>query len=226
MFMKGELEVTSLSPVLADPIPMPCRHQCDRFFFAICPDAETAAAIDAFVAREVPEGRRLPLAHQHVTLALTEDFAVYPAGMVERLLRAGGEVEAASFELRLTRLSASRHSVALCPEQPEPSLIALQRAIADAMARQGIAMRSGWRFSPHQTLCYRKGEAFARIVEGFIWRAREFVLIRSLVGLSRHERVGCWPLRANGGHWSCERVCAIPAHLRPCCVSRWLICPQ
>ncbi|TNE37735.1 MAG: 2'-5' RNA ligase [Sphingomonadales bacterium] len=187
-----------MSPVLADPLPMPCRHQCDRFFFAIRPDAETAAAIDAFVAREVPEGRRLPLAHQHVTLALTEDFADYPAGVVERLVLAGEEVKAASFEMRLTCLSASRHSVALCLERLEPSLIALQRAIAAAMTRQGVAMREGWRFNPHQTLCYRKGEAFTRMVEGFTWHVREFVLVRSLVGLSRHELVGCWPLGSSG----------------------------
>ncbi|MGE4410203.1 MAG: 2'-5' RNA ligase family protein [Sphingobium sp.] len=188
----------SVSPAFAEPSTMPRRHQCDRFFFAIRPDAETAAAINAFVAREVPEGRRLPLAHQHVTLALTEDFADYPAGVVERLVLAGEEVKAASFEMRLTCLSASRHSVALCLERLEPSLIALQRAIAAAMTRQGVAMREGWRFNPHQTLCYRKGEAFTRMVEGFTWHVREFVLVRSLVGLSRHELVGCWPLGSSG----------------------------
>ena len=173
-------------------------HECDRFFFAVRPDAVTARAIDVFTAREVPEGRRLKLSHQHVTLAITGDFDGYPETVAQALLLAGGEVEAVPFELRLTRLSASRRSVALCPEGQVPLLAVLQRAIADAMARHDVPMREGWRFSPHQTLCYRKGEPFTRRVEGFAWTAREFVLVRSLVGLSRHEVVGCWPLREDG----------------------------
>lgn len=173
-------------------------HRCDRFFFAVRPDVATARAIDAFVAHELPDCRRLSVAHQHVTLAITEDFDAFPDTLVRHLLLAGGEVEAGPFDLPLTRLSGSRRSIALCPEGKVAPLAALQRAIAGAMARHRVPMREGWRFHPHQTLCYRKGEPFSRRIEGFIWTAREFVLVRSLVGLSRHDVMGCWPLRGAG----------------------------
>ncbi len=169
-------------------------HECDRFFFAIRPDEETARAIDAFAASELPGLRRLKLAHQHVTLALTGDFPAFPDDLVRRLLAAGAEVRAEPFDLPLTLLSGSRRSVALCPEGPVAPLAVFQRQIAQAMARHDVPMREGWTFNPHQTLGYRKGEPFSRQVGGFVWTARDFVLVRSLVGLSRHEVLGRWPL--------------------------------
>lgn len=177
----------------------PALPQCVRFFFAIRPDEATALRIDTFAAAQVPDGRRLKLDHQHVTLALTADFKEYPDAVVAQLLLAGGEVKAEAFDLTLDRLSANRRVAVLCPEQVIQSLYALQRAIVTAMARHDVPMRDRWRFSPHQALCYRKGDPFIRPVEGFCWRAGEFVLVQSLVGLSRHEVIGRWPLRESAG---------------------------
>ena len=81
------------------------------YHYALQPDPQTARAIDAFAARESPEGRRLPLAHQHVTLAITPDYQDYPDALVERLRRAGEETSAEPFDLTLNRLSASRRTV-------------------------------------------------------------------------------------------------------------------
>ncbi len=129
-----------------------------------------------------------------MTLALTEDVATPASNLLARLLDAGAEVEGEPFDLTLDCLSARARTAALVPSLPPAPLIDLQHRIVRAMADRGIMLRTGWHFSPHQTLCYRRGEAFGRSVHGFVWRAREFVLIRSLVGLGRHERVGCWPL--------------------------------
>ena len=172
----------------------PPLHALDRFFFAILPDRETARLIDAFAAHEVPDGRRVPLEHQHVTLALTEDVPVPAPEMVAHLLEAGALVDGHTFDLALDRLSTSRRTAALVPSCPPAALIELQRGIVSALTDRGVSLRKDWRFSPHQTLCYRRGEAFIRPVAGFVWRAREYVLIRSLVGLGRHETVGRWPL--------------------------------
>jgi len=172
----------------------PPLHSLDRFFFAIRPDSDTAHMIDAFAAREVAEGRRVPPQHQHVSLALTEDVATPAPDVTARLLDAGAQVEGEPFDLALDCLSASRRTAALVPSLPPQPLLDLQRRIVAAMADRGVSLRPGWRFSPHQTLCYRRGEAFSRAVEAFVWRARELVLVRSLVGLGRHETVGRWPL--------------------------------
>lgn len=172
----------------------PPLHALNRFFFALRPDSETARAIDAFTARELPDGRRVPPGHQHVTLALTEDVAAPAPDLVARLLEAGAQVEGESFDLVLDRISAHARTAALVPSLPPAPLLDLQRRIVAAMADRGVQLRSGWRFSPHQTLCYRRGETFSRRVDGFVWSARNFVLVRSVVGSGRHETVDRWPL--------------------------------
>lgn len=169
-------------------------HSHERFFFAVRPDSETARLIDAFAAGEVPEGRRVPVEHQHVTLALTEDVATPAPGLAAGLLEVGALVRGEAFDLLLDRLSVGRRTVALVPSRPPAPLIDLQRGIASTMADRRIAMRKGWHFSPHQTLCYGRGEVLSRPVVGFSWRASELVLVRSLVGLGRHETVGRWRL--------------------------------
>jgi 2'-5' RNA ligase len=174
--------------------PPPFHHAFERFFFALRPDSETARAIDAFTARELPDGRRVPPGHQHVTLALTEDVAPPASDLIARLLEAGAQVEGECFDLVLDRISAHARTAALVPSLPPAPLLDLQRRIIAAMADQGARLRAGWRFSPHQTLCYRRGETFSHRVDGFVWSVRDFVLVRSLVGLGRHEMVHRWPL--------------------------------
>jgi len=166
-----------------------------RYFFALKPDEETARRTYAFAEEALGSHGLLPPAHHHVTLGLTEDFAQEPAALVERLRRAGASVAAAPFALLLDRLVGSHRTVALRPGHAVPLLQDLQRQIAAAMAAQGIAMRQGWSFSPHETLAYRKEEPFSRRVTGFRWDVVDFVLVHSHVGLTRHETIGRWPLR-------------------------------
>lgn len=111
-------------------------------------------------------------------------------------MRAGEAVAAAPFDLTLDRLSGGQRTVALRPAHSAPPLRALHAAIARAMSEQGVAMRPGWQFNPHLTLVYRDGENVARPTDAFGWPVREFVLIESLVGLTRHDVLGRWPLQA------------------------------
>jgi len=180
-------------------MPAVPKHQCDRFFFAVQPDADAARGIHLFTVRELPEGRPVPLTHQHVTLALTEDAEPPADALAERLREVGAQVRGDPFDLVFDRLSASCRSVALVPDNTPAALFALQRSIADAMARGSVPMRLGWRFRPHQTLCHRKGEPFSRAVQEFRYAVREFLLIRSVVGMTRHEVVDRWPLKADSG---------------------------
>lgn len=171
----------------------PLKH---RYFFALLPDVVTARRIHAFAERIFGAKGLIRADRLHVTLAITPDFDVPDPTLVEILLRAGASVAAAPFDLELGRLSGGQRSVALRPACRVAPLQQLQARIADAMAKQGAAMRPGWRFSPHVTLVYREGDNVSRAIEGFGWPVRGFVLIESLVGLTRHERLGCWPLHA------------------------------
>lgn len=184
-------------PLVAPSSPDAPRPLTHRWFFALKPDDRLANRTYAFaVAQLGSEARLLPAAHHHITLALTPDCAEEAPGFIAALLRAGDAVAAAPFTLHLDRLSGGARTVALCPSRVVPPLHALQAAIAAAMAAQGVAMRPDWRFSPHETLGYRKGAPFQRLVEGFDWPVTSFALVHSFIGQRRHETIGQWPLRA------------------------------
>lgn len=168
-----------------------------RFFFALKPDDVTARRTHVFAEEMLgPKGLLGPERH-HVTLALTDDMPAIPSALVDRLLQAGEVVRSAPFELTLNQLSVGYGTVSLRPSHVVPPLRDLQGRIAQAMAGRSLAMRKDWKFSPHETLCYRKAEqATQRPVEGFRWAVSEFVLVHSYVGLHRHETIGRWPLQA------------------------------
>lgn len=167
---------------------------CHRFFFALKPDAQTARRIDVYAESISGGARRIALAHQHVTLAITGDYADYPDAVARHLAVAGARVAAAPFDLMLDRLKVGYRSAALRPERRVPALAALQRRIAAEMAAQGMAMRPDWRFSPHLTLFYRDGAPEERRLPGFVLRVESFALVHSLAGRTRHSEIGRWPL--------------------------------
>lgn len=183
------MPLTTVSPPDA---PRPLAH---RWFFALKPDDRLANRTYAFAVAQLGEARLLPAAHHHITLALTPDYTEEAPDLIAALLRAGDAVAAAPFTLHLDQLNGSGRTVALRPSHVVPPLLALQAAIAAAMAGQGVAMRADWHFSPHETLCYRKGAPFQRLVEGFHWPVTSFALVHSFIGQRRHETIGQWPLR-------------------------------
>lgn len=168
-----------------------------RYFFALKPDAETARRTAIFAETELGAQGLLAPDRLHVTLALTPDRTMEAADLVDALRRAGDAVRAAPFDLLLDRLSIGSRTAALRPAGKVPPLQALQAAIAQSMRKEGIAMRPDWHFSPHQTLRYRKSATTGtRAVTGFRWHVTDFVLVHSLIGLTRHETIGRWRLRA------------------------------
>lgn len=171
----------------------------DRFFFAILPDIVTARRTDVFAEGIAGGARRIGLDRQHITLAITDDYADYPHDLVARLLKAGRAVAAAPFDLRLERVVGSYRSVALRPATRIPGLAALQAKIEAAMLAEGGQLRPDWRFSPHQTLFYREGAPFNRLCPPFDWAVSAFVLVHSAVGRTRHTVLDRWALRGDGG---------------------------
>ena len=168
-----------------------------RYFFALLPDEFTARRIHAFAERTFGEKGLMRAERLHVTLAITADFPARDEAPVEALLGAGDSVLAAPFDLVLDRLGGGRRTSALRPAHSLRPLAALQADIAKAMAQAGVAMRPAWDFSPHLTLVYRDGEPVQRPVENFGWAVREFALVESLVGLTRHHVLRRWPLAAS-----------------------------
>ena len=112
------------------------------------------------------------------------------------MVDSGCEVAAAPFTVRLDRLVRGQRSVLLLPTVRQPELRALYRSIAEGMAAARAPLRGGTGFSPHMTLFYQGGSPIDRRVEPFEWLTEELLLVRSLVGLTRHEVLRRWPLAA------------------------------
>jgi len=169
---------------------------CHRYFFALRPDRVTANRITAFAAERLGPKGLLSADRLHVTLALTPDMPTADAALAGALQRAGGAVRAAPFGLPLDQLSGGSGTAALRPAHRIAGLFKLQAAIAEAMRREGVPLRPDWRFHPHATLRYRKDAPFTEAVTDLGWPVTDFVLVHSLVGLTRHIVIGQWPLRA------------------------------
>lgn len=166
-----------------------------RLFFAITPDTVTARRTHAFVEPFAQGAALLPPDRLHVTMAITNDYSIFPDQAAETLCAIGDGVTADPFALSLDRLVASRSSVALRPGLKVPALSTLAERLGKAMRSAGL-YRDDYRFSAHQTAFYRKGEPWQRPINGFEWDVRDFVLIHSEVGRSRHTVLKRWPLVA------------------------------
>lgn len=173
------------------------RAGCERLFFALLPPQQSALRTSAASEERLGVGWQIQRAARlHVTLGITDDFDRTPSRLLERLLLAGDAVDVEPFILTLDRLTIGERSASLRPASGNRALRRLARAIADAMRAAGVPMRDGWQFRPHMTLAYRTaGRAGQHAVSPLTWEAADFVLIRSLVGRTRHILLRRWPLR-------------------------------
>jgi len=165
-----------------------------RYFFAALPDPISRARIHAWTERRLGNLGLQSADRLHLTLAITGDFLEPQLALVEALIRTGNAIHRGAFDLPLNRLSVGGRSSALRPAKAVPPLRTLQADLARQMAREGVAMRSDWKFSPHVTLNYRDSRPVTQAINDRGWRVDEFVLVHSLVGLTRYEVLARWRL--------------------------------
>lgn len=167
-----------------------------RLFFALRPPIDLARQIASAAHWFATNGHPVRADRLHLTLFLLPDFITVPAGLPDRLLRAGASIAAAPIDIVLDTVAAGRDSIALRPRRRIAALTALYSSVAARCRAEGIVDRPGHVFSPHVTLGYRAGTPFHQRIADVGWRAREVVLIHSHLGRARHEVVGRWPLDA------------------------------
>lgn len=166
-----------------------------RLFFALQPPELVGRRIARWAEHRFgPHGAAVPAERLHVTLDILDDADDFPRDLAERLIELGQTMAADPFFLELDQLSCGGGSIALRPRLRNPGVHSLARGIAEARQGAGIAARSGYRFNPHVTLIYRNAPPFTETVTPFGWEVREFALIHSLVGQTRHITLGSWPL--------------------------------
>lgn len=87
-----------------------------------------------------------------------------------------------------------RRPLAFLAEDDAGELQHFHHALGKALQYAGFGRFVEPRFTPHMTLLYDAKGVPEQSVEPITWTVSEFVLIDSLVGQKRHERLANWPL--------------------------------
>lgn len=175
----------------------------DRLFFAIYPDPPAAARI-ARVARNLRDehglkGKPLPTKRFHVTLHFLGDYAGLPPDVVAMASAAAATVSMPSFDLAFDRTMSftgrpGNRPFVLVGGEGVAAVAAFQQALGAALEKTGLGGRVESRYTPHVTLLYNPQLVAGQAVEPIAWTAREFVLVRSLIGRTRHVPLARWSL--------------------------------
>jgi 2'-5' RNA ligase len=183
-------------------------RQTDRLFFALFPDAATAARI-GLLAQDLRvehrlRGNALEVSRFHVTLHHLGDHAGLPTDLVVAARTAAERVSAQPFEVVFD------HAVSFAGRSRKPgkkpfvlrggeglaAVVDFQRRLGEAMKATVAGRYAEARFTPHLTLLYDDREVAQRPVDPVGWTVNEFVLVHSLIGQTKHIVLGRWPLQA------------------------------
>ncbi|RTL32637.1 MAG: 2'-5' RNA ligase [Burkholderiales bacterium] len=176
----------------------------DRLFFAFMPDAAAAHAAEALSLKLGGEQGIKPRAHAkerfHVTLFHVGDFDGLPLQTIGRACKAAEHVQAAPLPIRFDRVTSFRGAprrlpVILLGHDEGGALDGFHDQLETQMHRAGLVEPGARRrFTPHMTLLYGHQSVPEQAIEPINWVAKEFVLIRSLIGQGRYIVMERWPL--------------------------------
>jgi 2'-5' RNA ligase len=182
-------------------------ERSERLFFGVRPSAEMADHLWQFAERFIDDlclkEKRLKRECLHISLHHVSDDrrlrtrAVYAAGL------AANAVSMSSFEVKLRCILGFEpplspdgrlrgRPLALLGEGE--GLFELHRLLGAAMKKNGL--RAGRGFLPHMTLSFGSKPISMRAIEPICMTVKEFVLIHSELGLTRHNTIDRWPLAA------------------------------
>ncbi len=180
-------------------------------FFAVFPDANTAAGISKLAQRLCAETRArskpLAAARLHVTLQHLGNFVGgLPQARVDAAMKAAASI-------RMEPFSVEFDTVMSFASKPRPGPLVLTggegvvglHRLHDALCRElqnadfgEHAAPAAVDYTPHVTLAYGMPWAAARPIEPVCWNVREFALVHSLLGRTRHVLLARWPLADHG----------------------------
>lgn len=176
------------------------RRRRHRFHFAFRPDDAASDAAMKILSdlrqRLGASGAAVKRENLHVSLFPLWEGERMPPDLVEVALGLVQAIDGQPFEFKFDTLMSSSqdhggHSVMLVSTHDPFELYSLQRKFVsrfEGMVRAGS-------LTPHMALLYADSFVERQRVEPVRWRAREFLLIHSLVDQGRQEILGRWPLR-------------------------------
>lgn len=172
----------------------------DRLFFALFPSATTAARVYSlqqdFRVRHGLWGRPIAMTRLHVTLAHLGDYPSLPDDIVASAREAAAQINAApvevTFQSALSFAGRQRNRpFVLQGKTGTEDVKAFQRQLGAVMKACGLG-RFARPYTPHMTLLYDTAAVAEHPIEPVTWTASEFVLVHSLLGQTRHVRLGQW----------------------------------
>jgi len=191
--MAGSLVLFNLDEA---PIPL------DNLFFALLPDAEAAEKMASLAKHKCREhglkGKPLLTSRFHVTLLRLGQFAGLPTHLIETATSVASEIKFPPFRIEFDCASSfgKRGDLpfVLGGGEGVEGVSAFQQILRVEMARTGLGIKSA--FTPHVTLLYDSCCVPKQNVDPVGWKVRDFVLVRSLVGRTKHIILDRWPLIA------------------------------
>ncbi len=181
--------------------------QTDRLFFAIFA-SEYVAERTLQIAQRVRsqqslKGRPLAAARLHVSLFHIGDHSGLPQGIIGAAMTAAATVVVPSFDVAFDRAASfPRRLGRKCPfvllgGDGLTALTSFQQVLGRAMTGAGLERFVHADYTPHMTLLYDNRCVPEEAVETIRWTVREFVLVHSLLGQTKHVRLGQWALPGN-----------------------------
>jgi 2'-5' RNA ligase len=131
----------------------------------------------------------------HFTLHHLGDYDIEHNGIVETARSAGASVTAGCFAVELDRATNFGGMFVLTGGAGVAELKNFQRALGQSMTLAGLGKHVQKNFTPHVTVLYGDNDRREIAVEPIRWTVREFVLIHSLLGETKHTVLGRWNLR-------------------------------
>jgi 2'-5' RNA ligase len=180
-----------------DPVP----GTTIGLFFGTYPDADAATNIDTLARRLCADhglkGRPRRKDLFHFTLLDLSDCIGPPERVIALASEAAGTVAMPPFIVALDHVvpfgQSRKGPLVLGGGDGVAALVMLHQALAEAMTKAGLRIKAK-SYTAHLTLLYDRGEVARQAVETISWTVRDFVLVQSLIGQSKHVPLTRWPL--------------------------------
>ena len=177
-------------------------HRADGLFFGVFPDAATAARIvrqgQALCEEHGLTGRLVAASRLHVTLVRLGEYEGLPPRLVALAEEAAASIFASPFEVGFDQALSFHgrrgHRPFVLRGGEGGALADLRQALRTGMIRARLRSWAAPRFTPHMTLLYDPRLIPAQPIAPIRWTVREFVLVHSLLGRTRHIPLGRWRL--------------------------------
>jgi len=169
--------------------------------FMIRPEADAARRIahitEGVRKKHALTARPYPAERLHITLSHIGDFPALPYNTLDAAIAAASTLVMPSFTVAFNVVSSfngsDRHPLVLRGDDGVAGVLKLQGILGSAMQRVGL-VGARHHFTPHVTLLRDARSIDEERIEEVIWTVREFVLVQSLLGLSRYVPLARWTL--------------------------------